>query len=272
MDRTAYLPTHYTENDKKLIKIFQEEMKRLDVLYARAIVSWDIKKAKNIIAKIKKIARRLEVEYSSRADNEIPRNYLLWWMYVNNLMGEDDDLKIILNADWKDLMEKIKWLWPIHIDAVYALLDTSKNYVKSSLDWMERQALTMVWQLEQEKVRETLARWIVSWDSLQDMKEKVTKYFYKNKITWFKDRSWRLWSMERYVDMLVRTETSIANVQGTINRAIQLWLTKFKVVEHSDCCEYCATENWKVVDIRNWTVDLPPYHPNCRGYIIVVIE
>lgn len=271
MDRTEYMPT-YTENDKNLIRIFQEEMKRLDLLYARAIVSWDINKAKSLIAKIKKITRQLEMEYNARADNEIPRNYLLWWMYVNNLFGEEDDLKIVLNADWKDLMNKIKELWPIHIDSVYALLNTSKNYVKSSLDWMERQASTMIWELEQEKVRETLAKWVIAWASLQDMKNKVADYFYKNRITWFKDRSWRIWSMERYVDMLVRTETKIANIQGTINRAIQLWITKFKIVENSDCCSYCAERNWKIVDIKDWTVDMPPFHPNCRGSIIPIME
>ena len=71
--------------------------------------------------------------------------------------------------------------------------------------------------------------------------------------------------------MLTRTETSIANIQGTINRAIQLWITKFRVVEQADCCELCSEYNWEVVDVTDGTVDLPPYHPNCRGYIIAVI-
>lgn len=266
------MPNDYSKNDKRLIKIFQEEMKSLDILYARAIVSWDIKKAQSLVSKIKKIAKLLKLEYDTRAENEIPRNYLMWWMYVNNLFGEDDDIKIVLESNKEDLMNRIKWMWPVHIEAVNALLDTSKNYVRSSLDWMERQAMTMIWELAQEKVREQLAWWMVAWQGLQEISNRVKRYFYENRITWFKDRSWRIWSMDRYVDMLVRTETKIANIQGTINRAIQLWITKFKVVENADCCSYCAEENWKIVDVRDWAVDLPPFHPNCRGSIIPIME
>ena len=108
---------------------------------------------------------------------------------------------------------------------------------------MERQALTMLNELQQSKVRETLARSTITGDSLQEMKDKVAKYFMDNQITVFKDRSGKSWSLDRYVDMLTRTETSIANIQGTINRAIQLGITKFKVVEQANCCELCSEYN-----------------------------
>ena len=137
---------------------------------------------------------------------------------------------------------------------------------------MERQALTMLNELQQSKVRETLARSTITGDSLQEMKDKVAKYFMDNQITVFKDRSGKSWSLDRYVDMLTRTETSIANIQGTINRAIQLGITKFRVVEQADCCELCSEYREEIVDITDGTVDLPPYHPNCRGYIVVVLD
>ena len=77
----------------------------------------------------------------------------------------------------------------------------------------------------------------------------------------------------RYVDMLTRTETAIANVQGTINRWIQVWLTKFRVIEHFDCCSnICSHYNGEVFDVSKGMVNLPPYHPNCRGYIEAVID
>jgi hypothetical protein len=51
--------------------------------------------------------------------------------------------------------------------------------------------------------------------------------------------------------MLTRTETSIANVQGTINRALQLGATKFKIEENTGCCSNCASFNGKIVDIKD---------------------
>ena len=163
-------------------------------------------------------------------------------------------------------------LGAIHVEAVNALLNNSKMYVKSSLDGMERQALTMLTELQQEKVREKLARSTITGDSLQTMKEKVARYFKENQITVFKDRGGKTRTLDRYIDMLVRTETSIANIQGTINRAIQIGITKFRVVEQADCCELCKEYRGEIVDITDGTVDLPPYHPNCRGYIVVVID
>lgn len=270
--REDYLSNEYTENDKRLIKIFQEEVMRLDMLYYRAINSNQKDKAQELLSKIKRVVKELKSSYDDWANVEIPKEYLKWATYINDSINGEDWLKVVLEADEKEVRWMIKTLGPAHLEAVNALLNTSKNYVKSSLDWMERQAISMLWELQGEKVREELAKGTLLWESLATMEERIKRYFQKNKISWFKDRAWRLWSIDRYVDMLVRTETSIANIQGTINRAIQLWHTKFKVVEARDCCEMCAEENWKVVDVRDWVVDLPPFHPNCRWYIVVVLE
>ena len=270
--REDYLSNEYTENDKRLIKIFQEEVMRLDMLYYRAINSNQKDKAQELLSKIKRVVKELKSSYDDWVNVEIPKEYLKWATYINDSINGEDWLKVVLEADEKEVRWMIKTLGPAHLEAVNALLNTSKNYVKSSLDWMERQAISMLWELQGEKVREELAKGTLLWESLATMEDRIKRYFQKNKISWFKDRSWRLWSIDRYVDMLVRTETAIANIQGTINRAIQLWHTKFKVVEARDCCEMCAEENWKVVDVRDWAVDLPPFHPNCRWYIVVVME
>ena len=271
MDRTKYLPKEYSEEDKKLIAFFQKEIRRLDMLYVRAINSNNSEKAMELMKKIREVSKSLKNEYSERADLVIPREYLKGTKYIDDTLRWDTTLSVIIQANKKEVAWMIKELWPLHMEAVNWLLNTSKNYVKSSLDWMERQAITMIWELQQEKVREQLAWGILSWDSLLKVEARVKKYFLNNKITWFKDRAWRIRDMDRYVDMLTRTETKIANVQGTINRAVQLWITKFKIVENIDCCEECEEYNWEIVDVANWTVDLPPYHPNCRGYIIAEV-
>ena len=271
MDRKQYLAPLYSEADRKLIKVFHDEMQRLNLLYLRAINAKDLSKARELLEKIKNISKTLKSQYWERADYAIPKEYMKGSAYINDIVDKTNSLSLIESASQKEIFWMIKWLWPIHVEAVNALLNTSKNYVQSSLDWMERQAISMIWELQQQKIREQLAWSMISWDSLQNMKQRVENYFLNNQITWFKDRSWRIWSMDRYVDMLTRTETAIANVQGTINRAIQVWITQFKVVEQPDCCEICKDYTWKVVDLKDWVANLPPYHPNCRGYIIAQI-
>jgi len=270
MNRANYFAKQ-TKEDLQLIKLFREELTRINVLYLQAINSDDMSKADRLLKKLWVIAKTLENEYWERATKRIPQEYLLGSKYIDDTLTKEASFLAINKATAKELKKMVAELWEVHVDAVNALLNNSKNYVKASLDGMERQALTMLNELQQEKVREKLARATITGDSLQEMKTKIAKYFQSNGITGFKDRSGKLWSLDRYVDMLTRTETSIANIQGTINRAIQLGITKFRVVEQADCCELCSEYNWEVVDVTDWTVDLPPYHPNCRGYIIAVI-
>ena len=270
MDRANYF-AKYTKDDLALINLFKEELSNINLLYLQAINSQDITKANSLIKKMGAISKTLEAEYGDRATKRIPQEYLLGAKYIDDTLSKEASYIAINKANTKELAGMVKEMGTVHVEAVNALLNNSKNYIKSSLDGMERQALSMLNDLQQEKVRETLARSVISGDNLQTMKDKVVKYFKDNQITTFKDRSGKTRSLDRYADMLTRTETSIANIQGTLNRAIQLGITKFKVVEQADCCEICSEYRNEVVDITDGTVDLPPYHPNCRGYVIALV-
>lgn len=271
MDRANYF-ARYTKDDLALIKLFKEELAKLNASYILAINSSDITKANTLLRKMWSIIKTLNAEYDERAELRIPQEYLLGAKYIDDLLTKETSYQIINRATKKEINKMIDELGTVHVDAVNALLNNSKMYVKSSLDGMERQALTMLNELQQEKVREKLARSVITGDSLQNMKDKIARYFEQNQITVFKDRGGKTRSLDRYVDMLTRTETSIANVQGTLNRAIQLGITKFRIVEQADCCELCSEYRNQVVDVTSGLVELPPYHPNCRGYVIAVIE
>ena len=265
-----YLPEEYTKEDRDLIKVFQQTMNELELAYLKAIHSNDTIKANAFLKQIKGVAKTLNDEYSDRADIRITEEYLKGVKYLDEAWEIEDTIGFVDFSKWK-AKEMIWELWPAHVQAVNALLNTSKNYVKSSLDGLERQTMSLIGELQQQRVREELAKWILKGESRQEVNKKVTQYFEEQKLG-FKDRAWRIWTMDRYVDMLTRTETAIANVQGTINRWIQVWLTKFRVIEHFDCCSTCANYNWEVFDVSKGIVSLPPYHPNCRGYIEAVID
>lgn len=271
MDRANYF-AKYTKDDLALINLFKEELSNINLLYLQAINSKDVTKANSLLKKMGAITKTLDAEYGERATKRIPQEYLLGAKYIDDTLTKEASYIAINKANSKELAGMVKEMGTVHVEAVNALLNNSKNYIKSSLDGMERQALTMLNELQQTQVREKLARSTITGDSLQTMKDKIVKYFEQNQITVFKDRGGKTRSLDRYADMLTRTETSIANIQGTLNRAIQLGITKFKVVEQADCCEICSEYRNEIVDITDGTVDLPPYHPNCRGYVIAVIN
>ena len=269
MDRSNYL-FRRTAEDRELIKLFEGELAKINALYLEAIRAGDNSKANRLLKKMASISKTLDAEYGERADKRIPQEYLLGSKYVDDIFTLEASYIVINKATKKELLNMVEELGTVHVEAVNALLNNSKNYVKSSLDGMERQALTLLNELQQEKVREELAKGVISGDSLFNMKKRVNKYLMDNNITSFKDRAGRTWDINRYVDMLTRTETSIANVQGTLNRAIQIGITHFKIIEQPNCCDTCSDYREEIVDITTGTVDLPPFHPNCRGYVIPV--
>lgn len=272
MDRNDYSVKNYSAQDKRLIELFNQEMNRINSLYLQAIHSNDITNAHKLLKQLNSIVKTLQAEYWERAEIRIPEEYLKWSKYINDLLWIDTSFSLWVSLSVQELEPLVAELGPFHIEAVNALVDSSKNYVRTSLDWVERQAITMVNELQQEQIREELARWVISGEWLHKMNARIERYFENNMINWFRDRAWRFWSMDRYVDMLTRTETAIANTQWIINRALEFGITKFKIQESPDCCEECAEMNWDIVDISLWAVELPPFHPNCRGTIIAVFD
>lgn len=271
MDRKYRLPNYNNANDRKLIRLFSESMQELRALYFEAMNEWNRTKAMRILRQLGQISKALNLEYWKRSEYELKKEYVKGAYYINDTVKNGAIHLSMNNVPQEELDEMLKDLWNIHVQAVKALIDTSDMYVKASLDWMERVAIQSLSKLHQEMVREELAKGILKGESMQEMKNGISDLLHAENITQFQDRAWRYRKMDTYVEMLTRTETNIANTQWSINRAIQLWITKFQISEQPDCCEVCAEMNGDIVDVTEWMVDLPPFHPNCRGCIIAVI-
>lgn len=273
MLRKDYLNAEYTSEDKKLIAFFQKQMQKINQLFQLALQEWDKTKALLHLRKMQAISTALKAEYGERAELRIPQEYLKGGIYIDDYLNNASSLSRLKNQwDSKLIMSRVAQLGPVHTEAVKALMENSKMLVSASIDGMEKYALTMLTKHQQSQAKIKLAEWVLSWDWLEKMKKNLTKVFENNGVVKFQDRAGRMRDMNRYVDMLTRTETKIANTQGTINRALESGVSKFEVVEHEDCCEICAEHNGKIYDISKWAVELPPYHPNCKGYIIPVVD
>lgn len=273
MIRENYLNTQYTKEDKKRIAFFQKQMQKINQLFLSALQEWERSKALLHLRKLQTITTTLKAEYGEWVKLRIPYEYLKWGIYIDDYLNKSSSLSRI-KEQWntKLAMSRVAQLGPVHTEAVKALMDNSKMLVSASIDGMEKYAMTMLTKHQQAQAKIKLAEGILSWEGLEKMKKNLTKMFDTSWVTKFQDRAGRVRDMNRYVDMLTRTETKIANTQGTINRAIELGVTRFEVVERDDCCAICAQHNGKIYDIGKGSVELPPYHPNCNGYIVPVVE
>ena len=221
---------------------------------------------------VKEITDELKESYDDWAELRLTQEYLKWKWYIDYLVEWTNELKKITQMSKKELWDFVAEQWPVHKQAVKSLINNSETYIKVSLDWVNQNFSSVLSKIEYARAKQHIAESMVDWSGMYKAQQKIIDDLRKDWITYIKDRSWKTRTLDRYANMLVRTETNIANTQWTITRAMQLWITKFKIHEQPDCCEHCAEMNGKIVDIREWTVELPPFHPNCRWYVNAVIE
>lgn len=257
------LPIKYNKADKKLIKAFIQAQKEIDSLLFSALQKGNIKEAKILSNKAKAINEELKKIYKYWSKQRNLEEYLHWLQNIE----KDHFWKIITKT--ATIPGKLAGLETIHIQAVREMLWWMNGAVIATLDGVNKNITYSLAIFAENTIRSTLAKNIILGNSLHEQKKGIVKLLTSPK--WFgtlKDRSWRVWNPQTYAEMLVRTETARAYNQGKMNKAIELWYTKFEVVEDVGCCSVCAGHNGKIIDITNKTsVELPPYHPNCRGTI-----
>lgn len=95
----------------------------------------------------------------------------------------------------------------------------------------------------------------------------------KRGVTGFKDRSGKMWNMRTYTEMVERTTTMEAHLQGTANRLAEQGHDLVKVSTHLGACELCQPWQGQILSITGKTEGYPTleeakaaglFHPNCR--------
>ncbi len=84
----------------------------------------------------------------------------------------------------------------------------------------------------------------------------------------------RTWSLTDYTDMVVRTTTREAVVQGAMARMVTNGITLARVSSHASACPICVPYEGKLVDLGGGVTEyegeavmsgpVPPFHPRCR--------
>ena len=93
--------------------------------------------------------------------------------------------------------------------------------------------------------------------------------------TGFIDRAGKKWSLQTYSEMVVRTTTRTAVVEGQIAKMASLGVNLARVSQHANACPLCVPDEGRLVSLDGSTTDYqgeavadlmsiqPPFHPNC---------
>lgn len=103
--------------------------------------------------------------------------------------------------------------------------------------------------------------------------------------TAFVDKAGKQWALDTYSEMVVRTVTREAVVQGQLTRMASHGVNLARVSTHSSSCKICLPYEGRLVSLDGATsefqgeavadigsVPTPPFHPNCRHTLEPVVQ
>lgn len=156
----------------------------------------------------------------------------------------------------------------IHQQAAQVLAESTYNRLLGVTETIGRQAQDIFRDLALENVRGT----VVGYETWEQAARKYREQLADRGVTGFKDRAGRNWNMRSYAEMVARTTTMQAHLQGTANRLLGNGHDLIVVSTHSGACDLCVPWQGKVLSLTGRTPGYPTladaeaaglFHPNC---------
>ena len=165
----------------------------------------------------------------------------------------------------------------IHQQAAQVLAESAFQRFEDVVQVIGRQVNDIYRELALENVRGT----VVGYDTWKQTAKRYREQLAERGVTGFKDRSGRMWNMRTYTEMVARTTTQQAHIEGTLNRLSEQDHDLIIVSRHKGACSLCAPWEGKVLSISGKTKGYPTFeeakaaglmHPNCRHTVSLYID
>ncbi|NLW90001.1 MAG: hypothetical protein GXY34_00145 [Syntrophomonadaceae bacterium] len=157
----------------------------------------------------------------------------------------------------------------IHQQAAQVLAETAYNRFDDVARTIGRRVDDIYRTLALENIKGS----VVGYKSWQQVARNYREQLAEQGITAFEDRLKRKWNMRSYAEMVARTTTMEAHLQGTALRLQENGHDLVKVSTHAGTCEKCASWQGKILSLSGEDKDYPSvqeakdaglFHPNCR--------
>jgi hypothetical protein len=165
----------------------------------------------------------------------------------------------------------------IHQQAAQVLAENAYQRFEDVVQVIGRQVNDIYRELALENVRGS----VVGYDTWKQTARRFREQLAERGVTGFKDRSGKMWNMRTYTEMVARTTTQQAHIEGTLNRLSEQDHDLIIVSRHRGACSLCAPWEGKVLSISGKTKGYPTFeedkasglmHPNCRHAVSLYID
>lgn len=157
----------------------------------------------------------------------------------------------------------------IHQQAVQILAENAYQRFEDVAQVIGRQANDIYRQIALESIRGS----VVGYQTWKQVANNIRDRLAEHGVTGFKDKTGRQWNMRTYAEMVARTTTMQAHLEGTANRLLEHGRDLVKVSNHKNECEKCRPWEGKILSLTGKTEGYPTvaeakakglFHPRCR--------
>lgn len=156
----------------------------------------------------------------------------------------------------------------IHQQAAQVLAENTFESLDRVAQLIGRRTEGIYRDLALENIRGSVA----GYDTWKQVAKNYREQLAERGVTGFQDAAGRNRSMRSYAEMVARTSTMEAHLQGTANRLLEQGHDLVKVSTHSGACELCQPWQGEVLSLTGKTPGYPTiqearaaglFHPNC---------
>lgn len=164
---------------------------------------------------------------------------------------------------------KLQAFGGIHQQAAQVLADSAFGRMEDLTNFIGRR----VDDIYRVLALENMSGSVVGYKSWQQVARQYRKNLAEKGITGFQDRAGRDWNMKSYTEMVARTTTMEAHLEGTKNRILEHGYDLVKITTHPGSCEKCLPYEGKVLSLSGKTPGYPTlaeakakglFHPRCK--------
>ena len=257
----------YEDKDKTL-KLVQKVVEQITADIMSAEDLFDDKTRGRIMASCINLLEQLGEEISNYITPEIVEAYQAGWELGGSLLAESG-----LEGIQGNLVSLV------HANAVQSI-------ALEAIDDMQAAIRTAIMSLISindtlQAVHDQIGEGLIKGRTTRDMTKAIQREFAEVGLTSFVTIDNRRLPLDFYAMTVTRTKVRKAQVKGSLNRYIENDLDLVRINKRAYTCKVCGEREGLVVSIAGNTPGYPtfddiggepPFHPNCKHYIIPVTE
>lgn len=170
---------------------------------------------------------------------------------------------------------------PYDWDTISEMVDQSQKFTHEAISGVKRTTSRVLDDLTIKRMQGIIAEGRADAKTLRELKGELLDFMQKKGVT-IKDSAGRNWQLDKYAEMMARTDMMNSYNQGVANQILHKGGDLAQITSYPTCvCDVCLRWEGKIVSITGRTPGYPAledayadgvFHPNCKHDLMPVLE